>query len=78
MEIKGNVIFAFSEENGNYHIIYDEVRDKGPGFSRTVGAAFKLMHEYPELVEEYLQAALKCAEEMSMPFNNILNDNERP
>lgn len=72
MEIDGQVIFAFSEENGRYHIVYNQDLDRGPGFHRSVAAAYKLMQEFPELVEEYLQAALKCAEDMSMPFNNIL------
>lgn len=77
MEIEGNIIFAFTEDNGKYHIIYNQDLDRGPGFHRSVGAAYRMMHDYPELVEEYLQAALKAAEEMSNPFNNILND-ERP
>lgn len=75
-DIKGNIIFAFSEENGKYHIVYDEDRARGPGFNRLVAALFKMMNEYPELVEEVLQAALKASEDLSKPFNNILN--ERP
>ena len=75
-EIKGNVIFAFSEENGKYHIVYDEELANGPGFNRLVAALFKMMEVYPELVEEVLQAALKASENLSKPFNKILN--ERP
>lgn len=75
-EIKGNIIFSFSEENGKYHIVYDEELARGDGFNRFVGAVYKMMKEYPELVEEVLQAALKASEELSSPFNNILN--ERP
>lgn len=75
-EVKGNIIFAFSEENGKYHIIYDEELARGPGFNRFVGAVYKMMMQYPELVEEVLQAALKASEELSNPFNDILN--ERP
>ncbi len=73
-EIKGNIIFSFSEENGNYHIIYDEELAQGPGFNRFVGAIYKMMKEYPELIEEVLQAALKASEELSQPFNQILDE----
>ena len=75
-DIKGNIIFSFSEENGIYHIIYDEELAKGDGFNRFVGAIYKMMREYPELIEEILQAATKAAEELNEPFNDILN--ERP
>lgn len=75
-EIEGNLIFAFSEENGNYHIFYDEELAQGPGYNRLVGALFKMMKTYPELVEEVLQAALRASEDLSKPFNEILN--ERP
>ena len=75
-EVKGNIIFAFSEENGKYHIIYDEELAQGQGFNRFVGAVYKMMKDYPELVEEVLYAALKASEEMSIPFKNILD--ERP
>ena len=75
-EVKGNIIFAFSEENGKYHIVYDEERAQGHGFNRLVAAIFKMMKEYPELVEEILQAALKASEDLSTPFKNILD--ERP
>ena len=37
-EIKGNIIFSFSEENGKYHIVYDEELARGDGFNRFVGA----------------------------------------
>lgn len=73
-EIQGNIIFSFSEENGNYHIIYDEKLAQGPGFNRLVGAIYKMMKEYPELIEEVLQAALKASEELSQPFNQILDE----
>lgn len=76
-EIHGNIIFAFSEENGKYHIIYDKDYDVGPGYHKTIGAAFWMMKLYPELIEEYIQAALKCAEDLSLPFNDILSD-EKP
>ena len=73
-DIPGHIIFSFSEENGNYHIMYDEQRAQGPGFNRFVGAVFKMMKEYPELIEEVLQATLKASEDLSEPFNNILNE----
>lgn len=73
-EIKGTIIFAFSQEGDDFHIYYDEYRAQGPGFNRVVGAIFKLMQEYPELIEDVLQAALKASEELSKPFNNILNE----
>lgn len=75
-EIKGEIIFAFSVEGEDFHIYYDELLAEGPGYNRVVGAIFKLMKEYPELIEQVLQAALKASEDLSIPFNNILN--ERP
>lgn len=75
-DIKGNVIFAFSEENGKYHIVYDEALAQGDGFNRFVGAIYKMMYEYPELIEEVLQAATKAAEGLNEPFKEILH--ERP
>ena len=75
-KIKGTIIFAFSQEGDNFHVYYDEYMAQGPGFNRVAGAIYKLMQECPELIEEILQAAVKASEELSVPFNNILN--ERP
>lgn len=75
-EIEGNIIFAFSKDGDAYHVYYDEDLAKGPGFNRVVGAIYRLMQQYPELVEEFLQASIKASENLSNPFNDILN--ERP
>ena len=73
-EIKGTIIFAFSQEGDSFHVYYDEYLAQGPGFNRVAGAIFKLMQEYPELIEEILQAAVRASEDLSKPFNNILNE----
>lgn len=75
-KFKGEIIFAFSVEGEEYHIYYDELLAEGQECNRVVGAIYKLMQEYPELIEQVLQAALKASEELSIPFKNILN--ERP
>ena len=75
-ELKGELIFAFSKEGEDYHVYYDEYLAQGPGFNRVVGAIFKLMEQYPELIEQVLQAAIKASENLSSPFDNILH--ERP
>ena len=72
----GDIIFIFSKEGDVYHIIYDKQKDQDEGCSRFVGAIYKMMKEYPELVEEILQAVLSASEELSKPFKDILN--ERP
>ena len=76
MPIKGTIIFAFSVDGEMYHVYYDEDLAQGPGYNRVVGAIYKLMRENPDLIEEFLQAAVKASEELTQPFDNILN--ERP
>jgi len=76
MQINGTIIFAFSVDEEKYRVYYDEELAKGPGYNRVVGAIYKLMQENPELIEQFMQAAIKASEELSQPFNNILN--ERP
>lgn len=76
LEIEGEIIFAFSKDGESFHVYYDEALADGPGYNRLVGAIFRLMREYPELIEQVLQAALAASEDLSSPFNDILN--ERP
>lgn len=75
-ELKGEIIFAFTHDEGGYHVYYDEVLASGPGYNRVAGAIYKLMQEYPELIDQVLQMSIKASEELSQPFNDILN--ERP
>ena len=76
MPIDGTIIFSFSVDGEKYHIYYNEDLAQGPGYNRVVGAIYKLMKENPDLIEEFLQAAVKASEELSLPFDNILH--ERP
>ena len=76
MRINGKLIFAFSVDGDTYHVFYDEDLAQGPGYNRVVGAIYKLMKENPDLIEDFLQAAVQASEELSLPFENILH--ERP
>ena len=74
--LPGHIVFAFSfvdDAKGRfYHIAYDEEGDIYKGNSQLAGCIYKMMHDYPFLVEPILFAAQKAAEELSEPFNKIL------
>lgn len=77
MRIDGTIIFAFSMEEGEkYHVYYDGALAEASGYNRVVGAVYRLMKENPYLIEQFIQAGTKAAEELCEPFNKILN--ERP
>lgn len=76
MPIDGTIIFAFSVDGEKYRVYYNEELASGPGYNRVVGAIYKLMKENPDLIEDILQAAVKASEELTQPFDDILN--ERP
>lgn len=76
MPIDGTIIFAFSVDGDKYRVYYNEELAKGPGYNRVVVAIYKLMKENPDLIEDFIQAAVQASEELSLPFENILH--ERP
>lgn len=76
--IKGTLLFALSftdPKSGprKYSIVYNENLDKEKdGTSQLVGAMYKMMSDYPELVEQMAHAVTLALSEMSEPFNEIL------
>ena len=75
--LPGKLVFAFSfvEEKGGsrfYHVIYNDVLDEYKNSYQIVGAMYKLMKDYPFLIEPMLQVSQQAAEELSEPFEEIL------
>lgn len=75
--LPGNLVFAFSyvdQPDGQryYHVIYNEALDEHKKSYQLVGAMYKLMKDYPFLVEPMLLVAQQAAEELSEPFTEIL------
>lgn len=83
IEIPGHVLFAFSFEESrkgerHYHVLFDEDGDQYNGGSQFAGAVYKILHEYPHLIEEVLTVADLAAQELCMPvLNDILNNEKK-
>ena len=74
MPSKWETIFSVKEKDGEFKIVYDHDLDYTEKGHKLAGALYLLMKEYPELIEELLFAAGTSAENLSQPFNDILND----
>lgn len=76
MRDKWKTIFSVKEKGGRYMITYDEELDSGRDAHKLPGALYLLMTRFPELIEEIVFAGAQAAEQLTKPFNDILN--ERP
>ena len=81
VEIPGHVLFAFSvekkESGRHYHIVYDEEGDLYKDHSQLAGGIYKLLQDYPYLLEDLIFVLNVVTQEMSEQIQNLFND-EKP
>lgn len=68
-------IFSVKEKDGKFKISYDsELDPNDDGHSKLAGSLYMLMRQYPYLIDEIIFAAKEVADELTQPFNDILNE----
>lgn len=75
--LPGQLIFAFSYEDCKdgsrfYHILYNEQLDEHNNAYQVIGGIYRLIKDYPQLIEPLLHVTHQAAEELSQPFDEIL------
>ena len=81
IELPGHVIFAFSvEEKENaryYHIIYDEKGDMYKDHSQLAGGIYKLLQDYPYIMEDLIFVMNAFTKEMNDQIKSLFNNEKK-